>query len=147
METYSGINEEKQTIATITIEQSISSFRYYGSNRPDNFYEQARLIAEKNEKVASIIPLFKTDNQKCTSEIAYSLESDTKTANRTMGMTIATGTCTRSNEIYIVKRRTAIGENDGIYRHITVGARKDTWSKNEKLFQTILDSIGEVKEN
>lgn len=144
IETYSDLGEGKQAVSTVTIDESMASVRYYGNDRPSDWYETIRPQAISNEKVGSIRLLFRNGSQDCTSDISFNVESDTKTANGTVGMALTTGTCTREDGTYIVKRRTVIGEGDGTYRHITVGASESDWSKNESIYQAILESVGQV---
>lgn len=144
IETYSDLGEGKQSVATVTIAESTASVQYHGNDRPDNWYETIRPQVMQNEKVDSIKLLFHNGGKDCTSDISFNVEPDTKAANKTVGLAMATGTCKREDGTYIVKRRTVAGEDDGMFRHIMVGASESDWARNKTAYHAILDSIGQV---
>lgn len=145
IETYSDLGEGKQSVATVTIAESTASVQYYGNDRPDNWYETIRPQAMQNEKVDSIRILFRNGGKDCTSEVSFNVEPDTKVANKTVGLAMATGTCKREDGTYIVKRRTVAGEDDGMFRHITIGASESDWARNKTTYQAMLDSVGQAQ--
>ncbi len=144
IETYSDLGKGKQATTTVTIAESTASMQYYGNDRPSDWYDTVRQQAIANEKVDSIKALFRNGGKDCTSDISFSVEPDTRAANNTVGLALATGTCTREDGSYIVKRRTVTGEDGGVFRHITIGASKSDWSKNKTTYEAILHSIGQV---
>lgn len=145
IETYSDLGEGKQSVTTVTIAESTASVQYFGNDRPDNWYETIRPQAMQNEKVDSIRVLFRNGGKDCTSEVSFNVEPDTKVANKTVGLAMATGTCKREDGTYIVKRRTVTGEDDGMFRHIMIGASESDWVKNKTTYQAMLDSVGQIQ--
>lgn len=143
LETYSNAQEGSQSVSAVTVGTSIS-IRSYGSTPDDAYYDTIRSQTMQRETVDSIQALFRNGGKDCTSEITFNVEPDSKKANQTIGMALATGTCTREDGTYIVKRRTVIGE-DGLMRHIMIAATESDWSKNKATFQAILDSVGQVQ--
>ncbi len=143
-ETYSNSGKGELSVATVTIAESTASIQYHGNNRPDNWYEAIRPQVMSNEKVDSIQLLFRNGGKDCTSEVAFNVEPDTRVANKTVGLALATGTCIREDGTYIVKRRTVTGEDDNRFRHIMVGASESDWAQNRATYRAILDSIGQV---
>lgn len=140
IETYTNSGEKPPAVATVTVAESIS-IQYHGDDRPDNYYETIRSQEVSKETVDSVKAFFRNGGKDCTSEIKFSVEPDTQTSEKTVGLVFATGTCMREDGEYVVKRRTVIGEDDGLYRHITVGASKDDWAKNEATYEAVLYGV------
>ena len=144
IETYSDLGEGKQATASVTVSESSTSIRYSGNDKPASWYDEIRQQAIANERVDYMKAFFLNGGKNCTSNISFDVKPDTKTSNSTIGMTLATGTCVREDGTYIVKRRTAVGEDDGIFRHIAIGASESDWIKNQAVYEVILNSIGQV---
>ena len=140
VETYTNSDENSQSIATVTIAEG-TSIQYYGDDKPDNYYETIRSQSISKETVDAIKAAFRNGGKDCTSEIKFNVEPDTKTNETTVGLALATGTCTREDGEYTVKRRTVIGKDDGLHRHITIGASESDWTKNKATYEAMLNSI------
>lgn len=140
IETYTNSSEGGQSIATVTIDEGIS-IQYHGDDKPDNYYETIRSQALTKETVDSIAGVFRNGGKDCTSEIKFNPEADAQTNDTTVGLVLATGTCTREDGEYTVKRRTVIGKDDGLHRHITIGASEGDWTKNKATYEAMLNSV------
>lgn len=141
-QTYSNVNENKPTLASVTVDE-YGGMTYTGNDRPDNWYEVLRSDVTSKETAESLRAFFSNKSKDCTSDITFAAKPDTKAANKTIGMTAAEGKCTREDGTYVVKRRIVVGEDDGIFRRITVAATESEWSQNEATYQAILDSVGQ----
>lgn len=141
-QTYSNVNENKPTLASVTVDE-YGGMTYTGNDRPDNWYEVLRSDVTSKEIADSLRAFFSNKSKDCTSDITFTAKPDTKTANKTVGMTTSEGKCTREDGTYVVKRRIVVGEDDGIFRRITVAATESEWSQNEATYQTMLDSVGQ----
>lgn len=140
METYTNSGENRESIAAVTVTEGVA-VRYVGDDKPDDYYETIRLRAMSQENVESIRAMFKNGENNYTSDIKFNVKPDTSTGDTIVGLALTTGSCTREDGVYIVKRRTVIGADDGLHRHITVGASESDWRKNSATYEAILNSV------
>lgn len=76
----------------------------------------------------------------CDSRSDPKIEADTKKNSTTTGLIISSSTCESNGKKVTTKLRVVIGK-DGTGRMITVMARDESWLKNEKVFQSMLESV------
>lgn len=76
----------------------------------------------------------------CDSTSDPKLEADTKKNDTTTGLVISSSTCESSGKKVTTKIRAVMGR-DGTARVITIMARDESWRKNEKIFQSMLESV------
>ena len=142
IETYVDLGNNGSATKTVTVNESLS-YQYVGNNRPKDYYEKIRSMAISKETVDVIRIAFQNGGKECTSDIAFDVKPDTTVNNdsKTIGLALATGSCARADGKYIVKRRSVMGEADGLFRHITIAASESDWSKNSIVFDKMLNSI------
>lgn len=142
--TYSDLGEDGGAHSVVNINES-GSIQLYGVEKDSDYYKQVRSQRVQEEEVDSIQLFFSNGGKNCTSDIDFRVDPDTKTTKGAIGLALAVGSCTREDGKYTVKKRVSIGEDDGIFRSVTVGASDSDWSKNEATFRAMLEGAGKVE--
>ncbi len=112
----------------------------------DSAYAQVRKELVAAASASTLEPYFEKSGAPCKDTIKFSATADTQKSATTTGLILTSGTCTRNDGLYTVKSRTVIG-TDGRVRLIMLAAPEESWTKNQKMFQAMLDSLGVIDTN
>jgi len=131
-----------QPVAMVTVVQTLPD-SYAASASKDGYTQLRRLYL-----TSTIIKLPETIKADvfaaCTTKPEPKVIEDTKKLNDTVGLTLVTSTCVRSDGEYTVKARSVVG-SDARLRTITIAATAKAWEENEVTYQKILESIAVTK--